>query len=140
MVLWFMSSSPTLGSTLTVQNLLGILSISLPLPCACLLSPSLSLSLSQNKNKNKNKNKNTQPETSGIRIQSSHPSHPLTFYHSISAKEHMPFNTCTHVHLPRTCTHSYTDPYPCTSTYACYTHDLTKPPGSPGGLTRKRNR
>ena len=40
MISWFMSSSPTLGSTLTVQVLLGILSPSLS------ASPLLALSLS----------------------------------------------------------------------------------------------
>ena len=39
----FVGSRPASGSVLTVQSLLGILSLSLPLPCLC------SLSLSQNK-------------------------------------------------------------------------------------------
>ena len=43
----FMTLSPVSDSVLTVQSLLGTLS--LPLPCACVLSLSLSLSLKINK-------------------------------------------------------------------------------------------
>ena len=45
MILWFVGSSPTLGSELTAWSLLGILSLpfSLPLPLSCCLR------LSQNK-------------------------------------------------------------------------------------------
>ena len=48
MVSWFVSSSPMLGSALTVQSLLGILSPSLSAPPPLILSfsPSLSLSIS----------------------------------------------------------------------------------------------
>ena len=40
MISWFVTSSPTLGYALSVQNLLGILSLplSLSLPCLCFLS------------------------------------------------------------------------------------------------------
>ena len=44
MISWFVGSSPTLGSALVVQSLLGILSLSLPL-----LLLTLSLSLKINK-------------------------------------------------------------------------------------------
>ena len=45
MISWFVSSSPILGSVLTVQNLLGILSLSLSAPPPLIHA----LSLSQNK-------------------------------------------------------------------------------------------
>ena len=47
MISRFMSSSPASGSVLTVQSLLGILSVSLSLPTLPLLAHSLSLSFSQ---------------------------------------------------------------------------------------------
>ena len=52
MISGFMGLSPTLGSVLVIQSMLGILSLlSMPLPssCTCAFSLSLSLSLSQNK-------------------------------------------------------------------------------------------
>ena len=49
---WFVSSSPTLGSVLTVGSLLGIPSLLLSMPFEALLARSLSLS--QNKLKKKN--------------------------------------------------------------------------------------
>ena len=50
---WFVGSSPGLGSVLTVQSLLGILSLSLSLPLPC----SWSLSLSKQKQKQKKQSK-----------------------------------------------------------------------------------
>ena len=47
MISWFVRSSPTTGSVLTVQSLLGILSPSISAPLLLVLAPSLSLSLSK---------------------------------------------------------------------------------------------